>query len=198
MNSQRLVGALVALVLLTLSVSAASAQAELVPGLTFTARSGFAGTQTTTLGEPSGEHAIGRITAGERSNRPCYLNVTKYNINSWDDPIDDLWIDCPSVAASTVESAGWFTGDGLFVYGVAVCTNNNANERLKGVMVYGGLILSTGEVVHAGLPDWFDRPNCDIWHNAVFCPEGQVATKVRLHHTGDEINGLSLGCRAVR
>jgi hypothetical protein len=168
--------------------------ASLVPGLTYTARSGFAGTTITSIGAPSGEHAVNFVTSGERANRPCDLIVSKSNIDGSIDTINAEWDACVN---TSIRGAGFASGTGIYVRGIAACTNNNANHRVKGIQVFGASIAANGTVTPLGVDDWFSRPNCATWHTPVFCPAGQIATKVRVHRTGDEINGLSLGCRDV-
>jgi hypothetical protein len=175
-----------------LGTSAAYA-ATLVPGLTYTARSGFAGTTITAVGAASGDRAVSLLSSGERSNRPCQLRVYKSDIDGSANSDSAEWDDCTVTSTKTV---GFNTGTGIYVRGIAACTNNNANHRVKGIQVFGATI-SAGGVVTAVGDDWFSRPNCATWHAPVFCPAGQIATKVRVHRTGDEMNGLSLACRDV-
>ena len=134
------------------------------------------------------------MSAGERFNRPCELGVYKANIDGSVDSIWAEWDDC--VTTSPNKTVGFNTGSGIYVRGIAACTNNNANQRVKGIQVFGATISAGGVVTPVG-DDWFSRPNCATWHAPVFCPAGQIATKVRVHHTGDEMNGLSLACRDV-
>ena len=177
-----------------LGTSAAYA-ATLVPGLTYTGLSGHSGTSITAIGAASGEHAVSLLSAGERNNRPCELGVYKANIDGSIDSIHADWDQCTTTSPN--ETVGWSTGSGIYVRGIAACTNNKANQRLKGIQVFGASIAANGTVPPLGVDDWFSRPNCATWHPAVFCPAGQIATKVRVHRTGDEINGLSLACRDV-
>ncbi len=178
-----------------LGATAAYAAAELVPGLTYTATSGFEGTSITAIGAASSEHAVSFLSAGERNNRPCELGVYKADINGADDSIFAEWDTCNTTSPN--KHIGWSTGDGIFVRGIRACTNNSSNHRLKGIQIFGATISSTGVVTPVGDMDWYTRPNCQTWHPAVYCPAGQIATKVRVHRTGDEINGLSLACRDV-
>jgi len=192
----RITTAIMMLLILQLDGSLAFADSVLLQGLTNTARSGFSGTTITAVGAASDYHAINMVTTGEESNAPCYLAVSKADINNAPgNTISDVWIDC-TPNASQIQSAGWFTNNVLYVYGIQACTNNYANHRVKGIRVYGGPIQN-GVIQQIGLFDELTRPHCRTWHSAVFCPQGQVATKVRVHHTGDEINGLSLACRVV-
>ena len=179
---------------LSTSASTVFADAELAPGLTFTARSGHAGTGTTTIGAGSDVHAINLLTVGESFNVPCYLSVYKSDINVGGDSIFANWGTC---TYTSHEEVGWLNNSGIHVHGIAVCTNSS-HDRVKGIQLFGGQVLSDGTFWAMDLPISFSRPNCAVWHTAVFCPAGQVATKVRIDHDGgDTMTGLSLGCRVV-
>ena len=191
----RRVTTIMMLLILQLNVSTANAYSELVPGLTNTARSGFSGTNITAIGEASSHTAVTLIQSQERNNVPCYLYITKHDINGTSSPGYSTWNECNGTSVEN-KNVGFTLGTGLYVYGIQACTNNKNNHRVKGIRVFGGPIQD-GIIQHIGLFDDFSRPNCSTWHSAVYCPLRQVATKVRIHHTGDEINGLSLACRVV-
>ncbi len=176
------------------SASLASADAALAPGLTFTARSGVAGTSTTEIGAASDVNAVSSISVAERFDDPCWLRAGKAEINNAGTSLSDDFDQCTTTGPS--QNAGWLNNSGIYAYGISVCTNSGS-DRLKGIILFGGVISSSGVLTQLGLPAIFERTNCNTWHNAVFCPAGQVATKVRVHHTGGSIRGLSLGCRTV-
>lgn len=176
------------------SASVAVADATLVPGLTFTARSGPAGTATTDVGAASDVNAVNSISVGEHWDNPCWLRVGKAEINGANTSISDDYDRCTTTGPS--ETAGWLNNSSIFVNGIQVCTHAS-NNRLKGVRLFGGVIQANGTFVASGFMQEFERTNCNTWHSLVLCPAGQVATKIRVHHTGDTINALSLGCREV-
>lgn len=182
------------LVALVGAASLASADAALAPGLTFTARSGVAGSSTTEIGAASDVNAVSAIAVAERWDNPCWLRTTKAEINNNNTSLSADFDQCTTTGPS--QSAGWLNNAGIYAYGLAVCTHAGS-DRLKGVMLFGGTISSSGVLNPLGILSDFERTNCNTWHNAVFCPAGQVATKVRVHHTGSTISGLSLGCRTV-
>lgn len=171
------------------------ADSQLVPGLNNTARSGFSGTKITPVGAASDHTAVTLINSKERNNVPCYLHITKHDINGSSTPGYTTWDECNGTSVE-YKGIGFTLGTGLYVYGIQACTNNKNNQRVKGIRVFGGPIQD-GVIQQIGLFDEFTRPNCSNWHSAVYCEPGEVATKVRIHHTGDEINGLSLACRVV-
>lgn len=176
------------------SSSIASADAALAPGLTFTARSGVAGASTAEIGAASDVNAVSHISVAERWDSPCWLRVGKAEINNNNTSISADFDQCTTTGPS--QSAGWLNNAGIYAYGLAVCTHAGS-DRLKGVMLFGGTISSSGVLNPLGIISDFERTNCNTWHNAVFCPAGQVAAKVRVHHTSGTISGLSLGCREV-
>jgi hypothetical protein len=182
------------LVSLALSPSIAAADATLVPGLTFTARSGASGTSTTDIGASSDVNALDSISWGERFDSPCWMRASKAEINGANTSIVDDFDRCTTTGPN--KTVGWLNNSSIFAYGISVCTHASS-DRLKGIQLLGGIILSDGTLLALGLPMITERTNCNTWHAAAFCPAGQVATKLRVHHTGDEIRGLSLGCREV-
>jgi hypothetical protein len=183
-----------ALLVFLVSSTSALADATLVPGLTFTARSGPAGTSTTDIGAASDEHAVSFLSAGESWDVPCWLRAYKSDINVGGDSIVADFDRCTTTSPN--KTVGWLNNEGVHVYGIQVCTHAS-NDRLKGIRLVGGAVQSDGTFDRLGLSEEFERTNCNDWHSTVYCPVGQVATKVRVHHTGDTINGLSLGCREV-
>lgn len=176
------------------TTSAALADATLVPGLTFTAVSGVSGNITTDVGAASDVHAVSFLSAGERFDNPCDLNVYKSNLNVAGDSLFDNWNGCTTTSPN--KTVGWLNNEDIQVYGISVCTHAS-NDRLKGIKLWGGSANDNGTFSRLGLTRWFERTNCNTWHTAVFCPVGQVATKIRIHRTGDTMTGLSLGCRVV-
>lgn len=180
--------------LLASASSAALADATLVPGLTYTAISGVAGSTTTDVGAASDVHAVSHLSAGERFDNPCELRVSKTNLNIDGDSIVDDWNGCTTTSPN--KTVGWLNNEDIQVYGISVCTHAS-NDRLKGIKLWGGSANDNGTFSRLGLTRWFERTNCNTWHPAVFCPVGQVATKVRIHRTGDTMTGLSLACREV-
>ena len=193
MSRIRLAG-LATLLVIAAPAAAAHADATLVPGLTFTARSGAAGTSTTDIGATSDSDALSMLSAGEAWDVPCELRTIKSDINGAGTSITDDFDRCTTTSPN--KTVGWLNNEGIHVYGIQVCTHS-ANDRLKGIKLIGGEVQSDGTFDRAGHSKSFERTNCNTWGTTVFCPVGQVATKVRVHHTGDTINGLSLGCRVV-
>lgn len=178
---------------LLLTPSLAAADEQLVPGLTYTATSGLPGNTTTVIGAASDVNALSFISWGERFDSPCWMRASKAEINGANTSISADYNRCTTTGPN--KTVGWLNNAGVFVHGVAVCINANSN-RLKGIELLGGVFFN-GSFLGLGLPLITEHTNCNTWYAPVYCPAGQVAAKLRIHHVGDEIRGLSLGCRAV-
>jgi hypothetical protein len=174
--------------------SSAAADAILLPGVTFTGRAGPATTSTIEIGEPSDLNALNTISWGESWDSPCWMRAYKAEINGAGVSTVGDFDSCTTTGPN--KSVGWLNNSGIFATGLAVCTNAGS-DRLKGIQLFGGTILSTGVLVPGAPPMITTRTNCNTWHAAVFCPAGEVATRLRVHHTNGEIRALSLGCRVV-
>jgi hypothetical protein len=76
------------------------------------------------------------------------------------------------------------------VSGVRVCQARDAtplyhNVKLKGLMVFGSVVASGGNVIPLGIPAVFTRTSCGggpDWAPAVMCPTGQIVTAVTMYH----------------
>jgi hypothetical protein len=180
---------------LALSASTADADARLLPGNTLSGRSGSPTASITELGAPSNIYALFHISWDEDGDSPCAMRATKSEINGSGDIYSNDFTGC-TYWPSESKSVGWPYDSGIFVTGLAVCTNAGS-DRLKGIQLFGGVVLSNGVLVPGAPPMITQNPNCNTWHPPVFCPAGHVATKLRVHHTGDEIRALSLACREV-
>ena len=104
----------------------------------------------------------------------------------------------PFVVGSLTKTVSFDGNARYFVRGIAACTNTRSNHRVKGVWIYAAKVWATQEQVDAlSASDQEDRPNCDQWHSAVYCPTGQIASAIVAHHSDREITGLALRCRRV-
>jgi hypothetical protein len=175
------------------SAAVALADATLVPGLTFTNTSGLGGSNTTDLGAAGDTIALNGLSWGESWNDPCWMRADKTDINLLAGNNPDTYDHCNY---TSWDPLGWENNEDVFVYGVQVCMNSSA-DRLKGIRLYGGEIHSDGTITQSGHTKALWHPNCASWSTSVYCDPGQVATKLRVHHNGDTIVGLSLGCRDV-
>lgn len=88
---------------------------------------------------------------------------------------------------------------------VRVCTRNNNKKRMKGIRIRGAAISSSGAQRDPGLIDEEDRPNCNKnWSPRISqCPNGQVATRVRVEYNHDpypvkSVVGMNIYCSRAR
>tara|TARA_Y100001954_G_C15816125_1_gene607577 strand:+ start:3456 stop:3815 length:360 start_codon:yes stop_codon:yes gene_type:complete len=117
-------------------------------------------------------------------------------MNFKEDSLVVTWDKCTTTSAN--KTVGWMNNSNIKVRGIQVCTNNRSNKRLKGIRLYGLAIHNDGSYTIKNSYKEFKRANCRKWHRAVFCPREQVATKVIIKSTSNEINGLGLACRKVQ
>ena len=173
---------------------------ELEVGNHETGLSGYAGTKVKKVGLASDIHAVHEIKIGEWEDHPCYLRAYKSDINHKTAQTYEDWNRCEEGGYNffSQKTLGWEETTYNKIRGLAVCTNKKKNHRMKGLKVYGTAVYHDGSLVHQSNPQIVERPNCKIWHRAVFCPAQYIATKVVIHHTGDETNGLGLICRKVK
>ena len=172
------------------------ADVDLRSGTTDTAISGYLGKKVARKGVASDYHAVNHLSAGERWDAPCELTVYKSDMNYNEDSLVASWDKCTTTSAN--KTVGWLNNSKIKVRGIQVCSNNKSNHRLKGIRLYGMAIHNNGSyTIQTGYEE-FKRANCKRWHTPVYCPTGQVATKVIIHSTNNEINGLGLACRKVQ
>lgn len=169
---------------------------ELKSGTTATAISGYLGDKVARKGVPSDYHAIHHLSAGERWDKPCELTVYKGDMNHEEDYLVTSWDKCTTTSPN--KTVGWTSNSNIKVRGIQVCSNNKTNHRLKGIRLYGKAIHNDGSYTIQTGYEQFKRANCKRWHTPVYCPKGQVATKVIIHSTDNEINGLGLVCRKIQ
>ena len=169
---------------------------ELKSGTTDTSVSGYLGKKTSKKGLSSDTHAVNLLSAGERWDAPCELKVYKSDMNYKEDSLVASWDKCTTTSPN--KTVGWLNNSNIKVRGIQVCTNNKSNKRLKGIRLYGMAIHNDGSYTIKSGHKEFKRTNCRTWHRAVYCPRGQVATKVIIHSTKKEMNGLGLACRKVQ
>ncbi|NOX68627.1 MAG: LamG domain-containing protein [Gammaproteobacteria bacterium] len=84
---------------------------------------------------------------------------------------------------------------------LSICSNNRANQRLKGIRVWGSTINADGSLTYSAT-DEVELNNCAEWSRSVLCPDNMSSTGIRVHanyRRGDktEIVGLQLICRKI-
>jgi len=169
--------------------------------------SGYDGSRTNVVGDSSIPFAIDRLRLGERSDRPCFMQVEKAHAfdNVASSPHDslDLCGNNGPTNSSLVFVPTITPNHDTFIRGVSVCSSRTNNStRLKGVKLFRTRVEDDGRLTPISNPTTFDRPNCDDdWHDPAMCPAGQVATQLlvesRLDGNNRVFTGLSLRCREI-
>ncbi|MBN4046485.1 hypothetical protein JYU02_00685 [bacterium AH-315-P15] len=157
---------------------------------------------------------IHRIQAGERNDRPCFLEIHFVSFTGGPPPDNQLsgrgepFNRCgpDNVRRSSVDEVYSNPSRGYWATGLTAC--NARNGRLKGLRLrntrfnYGPVLgnLIIGEI----LRDQFTRPNCrGNWSVNVSCLSGQVIVGLEVFYSReggpepDSIIGFRLHCRAL-
>ena len=164
---------------------------------TVTAVSGYAG-GCTNVG-PSGDSQVENdIAWWETIDAPCKLTAYSHDLNTGERPDGVSSTLCGTAEGNKKRVR--LDGDSNAIYKVQVCTTDTKNNRLKGIRLWGRTLDSKNPVklTTQASPKESKHTNCAKWHTAVECPAGQVASKIRVHHTGhNTFTGIALVCREV-
>lgn len=181
-----------------MAVSAISwaASYELETSVTKTQTSGNAGSATKKIGGDGDFKALYELSFWEDGDHPSHIEARLRHLNTlstasylWDGGVYKN--DKKTIA---------FTNTDTFIRGVQVCLSNSG--RLKGVRIYGAkLDRAKGTLSNTSGSQSFERPNCNSWQVAHYCPAGKVATKLVIKHDNETPRasavGLALECRKV-
>lgn len=194
---------LLAAALAGIGASGAAAQRTVDP-VTTTEVSGFRSSEVTWLAVGEGLLGISGLGWSEDGDKPCWMQVYQRALqgevtSSWTDPMDICGVRT-SHPFSVDSGKSILFGDNprYFVRGIRACNNNRDNHRLKGVRIYAAKVWATrAQIDELSHSEAEDRTNCATWDAPVYCPDGQIASAVVVHHSDDEITGLALRCRRV-
>jgi hypothetical protein len=182
---------------------------------TTTGYSGWAGSiSELESASPGGQQAgLYGIAWMEHRDEPCWLGIYSRDLNDGNKTVytnkgnayvnrhsDDRSVNnhCPGGSGSWTDLS-FADNPRYYVRGLAVCTNDKENHRMKGVKLYAAKVWTTKPSVEALSTTILEtHAHCDVWHGAVFCPSGAVANGVVLHRQGNAITGLGLKCQAVK
>ena len=172
--------------------------------VTTTAISGYNAAELTWLAVGEGPFGINEVSWWEDSDKPCFMRI---GVRTLKEPASfggqqQIDICNPGLVdyfvGTETKTVTFQSNPRHVVRGVAACTNNKDNHRLKGVRIYAAKVWTTSEQVEElSVSDQEDRPNCATWHRAVYCPVDQIASALVVHHSDKEITGLALRCRKV-
>lgn len=186
------------------------------------------GTRTTQQAlQPAGPHPVGdpvtSNVSGFNSGKSYIIDlVDKFMVRlGWDEKADvpcrlgvfangghnrGVELDCPKTVQATIlvpfYSENTVDLDGAAVGRLQVCNNGNANQRMKGVRIWGDVINDDGSTVYLQHQDEKSLPNCANWDASVMCPLDTLATGVIVYASdtsgsNEQIVGLSLICRHI-
>jgi hypothetical protein len=198
--------ALMTLMSMGYGVSEASANVALTGEESRTQFSGKYDKSVTIIGSDTDSQGMFEIEAAESGDYPCHFKIRRRDFDSLSNSQyanggdDNRSCDWTSKSKEVLS----FSDTDTYIRGVQVCLNGN-ETRVKGIRVFGArLNRATGALANVSGNKEFVRPNCkqNDWKAAVYCPVGQVATKLRISSTGRygsmvETEGLGLLCRAI-
>jgi hypothetical protein len=93
-----------------------------------------------------------------------------------------------------------------FVHKIQVCTTDkkkdSSKNKLKGIRIWSRTVNDTNPVTFTDQPSEMEvkHTNCKVWHHAVACGKGQIATGLQGHYTlkTRSFNGIALICNDVK
>ena len=190
-------------ILLLLSAAAANGQTvryiEVDPkSVESTERSGFAGPQET-VREPGFNAFLHGLEFAETANKPCYLKAHWWRYTAQNQPSAfTTQFDICGKTAKVDDSLVFATKPDLrlAIDSVRVCSNQSDNHRIKGVELTAASVdrFASENVENKLQKDSFDHANCKDSKAVRSCEAGKVAVGLVIHHSKDEITGLSLKC----
>lgn len=167
------------------------------------------GTDVRTFGSGGDYQGLDRISWAEDGDIPCYFKVHTRHLNTNNQTSDDGNLGGNSCNASSLSlvDAG-FTSTTEYVYGVAVCRNN---QRIKGIKLEYAKVDANGSVTDGVGVASQSRVNCSYygWSPMRYCPTNKIATQVKVYFKPDNpvglgnnikqaATGLQLVCRNVQ
>lgn len=173
--------------------------------------SGFANSgETTWLAKGPGEYGIDALSWHEVGDKPCAFTVRSKSLSAgsasgssermnicgagFSLPSNPIYNPSANGDARTVVFDG---NPRHYLRGIAVCTNNDNNHRVKGIRIYPASVGTDGTVTNLNSNESASRTNCATWHAPVYCPNGQIASGIAVKHTDNEVTGIGLRCRRV-
>jgi hypothetical protein len=206
MEAMRLVRRAAPLAGLALVLSTAAARADvdnkvkLEGDETITAVSGYSGGYKDVGGDGDYQGLFG-IEWWENADDPCKMTGFTHHLNTFD-------VKQPSTTIGACSSPGNrkyvnVAGNADNIYKIQVCTTDKSRtnkDKLKGIRVWGRSIEYSKplKLTTQSTAQEVKHTNCKEWHDAVACPAGQIATRLRVHYNSEyDITGLALICRKV-
>ena len=196
--------------LLLLPLSALAQNLTLTGDATFTAVSGYAGGNET-RGATDGSRGITAITWYEDGDEPCklVLDTKDFNTRDINNPqvvLKDVYTHTGKQPCSSPgnRKAVRLAGTDNWIYKIQTCTTdkrNTSNNKLKGIRIWAATVnqRSPLSVSRGSSFQEAKHTHCSKWRTAVACPQGKIASRLRVHHNGSKTKaiGLALECRTL-
>lgn len=142
-------------------------------------------------------YGVTEIAWEELNDRPCFITIDGKDPAHGSETTHSTESDCGGKSRIDSRKTVRFKNNPrYFVRGVAVCSNNKKNHRMKGVKIYAAELPSgTSSVEKVSATFSKDHANCRNWHTPVFCPSGKVAHGLNVEFSDGSIVGLGLHCQ---
>jgi hypothetical protein len=103
-------------------------------------------------------------------------------------------------AASGGGSAEILSLDEGYITAIQICTNTDAQPKIKGARIWGGKIDEEGHVTALSQSPKFERPHCKKWAPKAACGAQKIATAIRaywydVYQKG--FSGMGLRCSTI-
>lgn len=175
---------------------------ELTGDVHWTAVSGDTQSDNRIVGLPDASaRGMVSIRWAEAMDRPCRFIVGTKGINnaSATETYDEKFCDRdPGVGVANSVSR---LGANEFITALQVMTNDKndpSDKKVKGIRVWGRILDRRDGSLGAEQGPSEDRlPNGKDWANKVSCPQGEVATGIKVYHGHFGARGIALACKKV-
>lgn len=152
--------------------------------------------------ERTGDYGgLSGISWWENTDDPCKLTLQTHHLNLFGLLEHTALIGNCSTPGNPKDV--WVAGNEDNIYKVQVCTTDKTRsnkDKMKGVRFWARSITYTNplKLTSQATAQEAKHTNCATWHKAVECPNGQVASALRVHYNLlNDITGLALVCRTV-
>lgn len=160
------------------------------------------------LPNPPQYYGITAIGIRERNNRPCEVQLFGGLLDPRYGPderlVAEAKLDRCGMGAGRIDYkvASFAERKNRFVRGVRGCGEKSSFfypiEELKGLEIYPGEVLATGQVEARDVTAKFERPNCKVWDKPILCGCNSILVGLILHHRSDQFTGFEVLCKSIK